>query len=65
MDIRTGRSIRHLHFRDAEVGHQHGVHQTAGWRPEEGKRAKHAKGWPLPEQEPGKQHGAESGDGGH
>jgi hypothetical protein len=30
-----------------------------GWRPSEGKRTKHAKGWPLPENEGGKQQGGE------
>lgn len=54
MDIRTGRSIRHLHFRDAEVGHRAAAQKTAGWQPTQGKRAKNDKGWPLPEQESGK-----------
>jgi hypothetical protein len=58
MDIRTGRSIRHLHFRDAEVGHRV-VGKTTGWQPTQGKRAKHAGGWPLPEQESGKTKGDE------
>jgi hypothetical protein len=54
MDIRTGRSIRHLHFRDAEVGHREVVQKTIGWQSTEGKRAKRTKGWPLSEHETGK-----------